>query len=132
MTDYLAVQLDHLATTQRHIVLKDVDEAARRLRQGTPSIPEAFARQSAERLTEPSNGGVQWRWDPMLRTRAGLAFDGAALTPAVYAEILARITAPITVVYGDGSRLGSEAARIDLKSRSFVQTVSKLADAGVR
>ena len=41
----------------------------------------------------------------------GLAFDGAALTPALYDEMLARITAPVTVVYGDGSRAGSESAR---------------------
>jgi pimeloyl-ACP methyl ester carboxylesterase len=111
MADRLAAQLDHLAAPQQHPVFKDVATAAARLRQAAPSLPEALAWKTAERLTEPVNGGVRWRWDAMLRTRAGLAFDAAALTPDDYNEMLARINAPMLLVYGDGSRLGSEAAR---------------------
>jgi pimeloyl-ACP methyl ester carboxylesterase len=47
----------------------------------------------------------------MLRTRAGLSFDGAAMSPEAYQDMLTRITVPTTLVYGDGSRAGSEAAR---------------------
>jgi pimeloyl-ACP methyl ester carboxylesterase len=111
MADPLAVELDHLATPQEHPIFKDLAAAADRLCQATPSLPSSLALRAAQRLTEPCDGGVRWRWDARLRTRAGLAFDGAALTPALYDEMLARITAPITVVYGDGSRAGSESAR---------------------
>jgi acyl transferase domain-containing protein/alpha-beta hydrolase superfamily lysophospholipase len=114
MADLLAVQLDHLSKPRHHPVLKDVPAAARRLRLATPSIPLALAERMAARLVEPHDGGVRWRWDPMLRTRAGIAFDGAALTPERLTEMLQRISAPTTIVYGDASRIGSEAARVPL------------------
>jgi acyl transferase domain-containing protein/pimeloyl-ACP methyl ester carboxylesterase/acyl carrier protein len=110
LADQLAVQLDHLATPRQHPVFDDVAAAARRLRAAVPSLPSSLAQRAAARLTEPCAGGVRWRWDPQLRTRAGVVLDGAAMPPEAYAEVLARITAPTTLVYGDLSTLGSEGA----------------------
>jgi pimeloyl-ACP methyl ester carboxylesterase/acyl carrier protein len=111
MADRLAVELDHLATPLQHPVFPDVAAAAERFCQAMPSIPSALVFRAAQRLTERCDGGVRWRWDARLRTRAGLTFDAAALTPVAYGEMLARITAPVTLVYGDGSDAGSESAR---------------------
>ena len=62
----------------------------------------------AERLTEPCAGGVRWRWDATLRTRAGLILDGA-FTTANADELLKRLAAPTVLIYGDG--IDSAAAR---------------------
>jgi pimeloyl-ACP methyl ester carboxylesterase len=111
VADHLSVQLDHLAVLPSHPVFQSVEAAAERLCLATPGLSPDLARTTAERLTEPCEGGVRWRWDAMLRTRAGLTFDGATMTAEAYHDILARITAPTCLVYGDGSRAGSEAAR---------------------
>jgi pimeloyl-ACP methyl ester carboxylesterase/acyl carrier protein len=122
MSQLLAGQLDHLAKPQHHSVLPDVAAAAARLRTATPSFPLDLAEQAAIRLTEPCDGGVRWRWDAMLNTRAGLLFDSAILTSEAFGEIVRNIAAPTTLVYGDrsrpgvygdGSRPGSEAAAND-------------------
>jgi pimeloyl-ACP methyl ester carboxylesterase len=62
----------------------------------------------AERLTEPVAGGVRWRWDATLRTRAGLVFDGALITAGA-SELLERLAMPALLIYGDGE--DSAAAR---------------------
>jgi pimeloyl-ACP methyl ester carboxylesterase len=53
----------------------------------------------AERITEPTEGGVRWRWAPLLRTRAGMALNG--ISKSKYLGLLQRIKAPITLIYGD-------------------------------
>jgi pimeloyl-ACP methyl ester carboxylesterase len=111
MAELLAAQLDHLAKPQQHPVFADIAVAAQRIRSASPSLPSLVADHAAERLTEPCEGGVRWRWDPMLRTRAGLAFDGALVTRAIFQQMLAKVEAPAILVYGDGSGLGGEAAR---------------------
>jgi pimeloyl-ACP methyl ester carboxylesterase len=99
----LAAQLDYLSTRHEHPVLPSVDAAAERLLGGCPAIPRDLALRAARRLTEPHNGGLHWRWDPLLRTRAGIGFDLSAVSAESYRDVLGRITAPTTLVYGDGS-----------------------------
>src|SRR5262249_34483 len=94
-----------------HPVLPDLAVAAERLRRSTPSLTEAQALRMAGRLAEPCDGGVRWSWDPLLRTRSGLGFDGVAFTPAIYTALLAPITPPTPLVYSDGSRFDSAAPR---------------------
>jgi acyl transferase domain-containing protein len=104
----LAQQLDSLAERPSHPTLPDVRAAAERLQRSMPALSEAWALRMAERLTEPVAGGVRWRWDATLRTRAGLVFDGA-FTTAKAGELLSRLATPVVLIYGDGE--DSAAAR---------------------
>jgi pimeloyl-ACP methyl ester carboxylesterase len=104
--DTLALHLDYLAAPAPHAPLPGVASAAERLRQVTPSMSVELSLRMAERITEPCEGGVRWRWDPLLRTRAGIAFSGmGGLDAAAYARRIRRITAPITLVHGSQSDL---------------------------
>jgi acyl transferase domain-containing protein/pimeloyl-ACP methyl ester carboxylesterase/acyl carrier protein len=97
----LESRLDYLTSTQAHAVLPDAGSAAGRLRQAMPSLSPERAGRLAQRIIEPYGTGVRWRWDPALLTRADLSYDGLSLTRARYLELLARITAPVTVIYAD-------------------------------
>ncbi len=99
--DQIATQLDYLASPPEHPVFVDVEAAAARLRQATPAISESLAMMLASRITEPCEGGVRWRWEPLLRTRAGIALN--SIGRSRYLGLLKRIQAPITLVYGDKS-----------------------------
>ena len=104
----LALQLNSLAEAPSHPIFAGVPAAAERLRHSLPALSEAWALRMAERLTEPCAGGVRWRWDAILRTRAGLVFDGA-YTTASAVELLNRLAAPTILIYGD--TVDSAAAR---------------------
>ena len=104
----IAAHLDYLRSPPRHPVLADLDAAARRLRRGAASLSPDRAAILAERGTRPVEGGLTWRWDPRIRSRAGL--DSAGLEPERFLETLAGIAAPITLIYGDSSGLGTDQA----------------------
>ncbi len=97
----LAQQLDYLSSPPEHPVFPDVEAAAKRLRKATPAISKSLAMLLAERITEPCEGGVRWRWEPLLRTRTGISFNGIGRSR--YLKLLQKITVPITLVYGDKS-----------------------------
>lgn len=99
--EQLATHLDYLVSPPEHPVFPDVEAAAERLLQATPAISKSLAMLLAERITEPCEGGVRWRWSPLLRTRAGIGFNGIGRSR--YLGLLRRIKAPITLVYGDKS-----------------------------
>ncbi|MEM9271693.1 MAG: hybrid fatty acyl-AMP ligase/type I polyketide synthase [Cyanobacteria bacterium P01_F01_bin.143] len=99
--EQLATHLDYLASPPQHPIFPDVEAAAERLRQATPGLSRAIAMMLAERITEPYGDGVRWRWEPLLRTRAGIGFNGIGRSR--YLGLLKRIKAPITLVYGDKS-----------------------------
>ncbi|NJN74989.1 MAG: alpha/beta hydrolase, partial [Synechococcaceae cyanobacterium RL_1_2] len=46
-------------------------------------------------------GGVRWSWATLLRTRAGIEFNG--ISQSKYLGLLKRIQAPITLIYGKQS-----------------------------
>jgi acyl transferase domain-containing protein/acyl-CoA synthetase (AMP-forming)/AMP-acid ligase II/pimeloyl-ACP methyl ester carboxylesterase len=100
-TTSLTNQLDYMASPPEHPVFPDVKTAADRLRRATPAISPALAMLLAERITEPCEGGVRWRWEPLLRTRAGISLNGIGRSR--YLNLLKKITVPITLVYGDKS-----------------------------
>jgi pimeloyl-ACP methyl ester carboxylesterase len=115
----LATHLNYLVTPVRHAVLPDVAAAANRLRRLTPSMPEETALRMAQRITEPCPRGVQWRWDPLLRTRAGIAFHGTEnLNLSRYLEVLGKIQASTTLVYGNTSNAVS-AEQVSLQLRKI-------------
>jgi malonyl CoA-acyl carrier protein transacylase len=104
--EQLATHLDYLASPQEHPVFPDVATAADRLRQGTPALSKPLAMMLAERITEPCAGGVRWRWAPLLRTRAGIGFNG--ISKSKYLGLLRRIRVPITLIYGDNSNFNRQ------------------------
>jgi pimeloyl-ACP methyl ester carboxylesterase len=100
----LAAHLDYLNTPLHHTTLPDLAAAAERLRQATPSLSEEQAIALAERIIEPCKGGVRWRWDPLLRTRAGLTFNNLPFGKAKYIDLVQSIPVPVTLVYGNQSQ----------------------------
>ena len=100
-TDSLTSQLNSIAAPPEHPVFPDVKTAAERLRKATPAISPALAMLLAQRITEPCKGGVRWRWEPLLRTRAGISLNGIGRSR--YLNLLKKIKVPITLVYGDKS-----------------------------
>lgn len=100
-TTTLANQLDYMAAPPEHPVFPNVEAAAERLHKATPAISPALAMMLAERITEPYAGGVRWRWEPLLRTRAGISLNGIGRSR--YLKLLKKIKVPITLVYGDKS-----------------------------
>ncbi len=103
----LMAHLNTLSRPPEHPVFADVETAAERLRVATPALSRPLAMILAKRITEPCEGGVRWRWAPLLRTRAGIAFSG--LTKSRYLGLLRRIRNPITLIYGDRSQFNRQA-----------------------
>jgi acyl transferase domain-containing protein/acyl-CoA synthetase (AMP-forming)/AMP-acid ligase II/acyl carrier protein/alpha/beta superfamily hydrolase len=99
--EQLTTHLDYLASPPEHQIFPDVATAAERLRLATPSLSESLAMQLAQRITEPYQDGVRWRWDSLLRTRTGIGFNG--IDRAKYLGLLRQIKAPITLIYGNRS-----------------------------
>ena len=102
--EQMVVQLDYLSSSFEHRVLEDVSTAALRLQQANNSLPMDLALRLASRITEPCKGGVRWRWDARLQTRAGLSHHAIdSLNQSAYFEILGRVQAPVTLIYADAS-----------------------------
>src|SRR5207249_1880144 len=94
--DHLATQLGYLGSSPPHPIFPDVSTAAARLRQAAPALSHEQALSMAIRITETCDGGVRWRWDPRLRTRAGLSLSG--MNNERYLKLLSRIQAPTLVI----------------------------------
>ncbi len=103
VSQQLTTHLDYLASPPQHPIFPDLDTVANRLRQVTPSMSEALALKTAQRLTETCDGGIRWRWDSWLQIRTGIGFNGTAFSRARYLQLLSQIQVPITLVYGDSS-----------------------------
>ena len=99
----IATHLDYLASPPQHQVFGNIQAAANRLRRLTPNLSEELALKHAERITEPCQGGVCWRWDPRLQVRTGIGLSGTAFNRDKYTQLLSQIKAPTTLVYGNNS-----------------------------
>jgi pimeloyl-ACP methyl ester carboxylesterase len=99
-TNLLTLRLQYLTSSPQHATLPDSAAAAQRLQQAMPSLSPERSLSMAERLTQPCENGVCWRWDAALLTRADLTYDTLAFTPAHYHTLLGKITAPTTLIYG--------------------------------
>ncbi|ACK70306.1 Beta-ketoacyl synthase [Gloeothece citriformis PCC 7424] len=99
--EQLATHLNYLSSPPKHPVFPDVETAAKRLQTATPAMSEQLAMKLAKRITQAGEGGIQWRWDSLLRTRAGIEFNG--INRSRYLSLLKQIQAKITLIYGDQS-----------------------------
>jgi pimeloyl-ACP methyl ester carboxylesterase len=96
--DVISLHLDYLSAPPAHPVFRDAQAAAGRLRNSAPALSAAFSMLLAIRASETCEGGVQWRWDPLLRTRSGVDFDAKW-----FRSLLGRISAPTVLVRGSSS-----------------------------
>jgi len=103
LTDQLATHLDYLASPPQHPVFPNLEAARDRLLAGTPALSESAALTLAKRITQPCDGGLCWRWDPWLRTRASLGAAGLPFGREQYLQLLQRLEMPVVVVSGDRS-----------------------------
>ncbi|MBV5260703.1 alpha/beta fold hydrolase [Synechococcus moorigangaii CMS01] len=106
-SNHLTTHLDYLAKPPQHPTFPSVAVAARRLRQATPHLSADLSEALTSRSTIPVDTGVQWRWDPFLRTRAGIEFNG--ISRRRYLALLKEIAAPITLIYGNQSEFNRPA-----------------------
>ncbi|HEY9878954.1 MAG TPA: type I polyketide synthase [Leptolyngbyaceae cyanobacterium] len=100
----ITAHLTYLAQAPKHPVFPTVDAAAARMQQFNPALSEATAIKLADRVSEPCQGGVCWRWDARLQTRTSLGIGGSVFSRQQYAQLLRQIQAPTLLIYGDRSQ----------------------------
>ncbi|HEY9878165.1 MAG TPA: alpha/beta fold hydrolase, partial [Leptolyngbyaceae cyanobacterium] len=100
----ITAHLTYLSQVPKHPLFPDVAAAATRMQQFNPALTEATALKLAERVSEPCDGGVRWRWDARLQTRTSLGIGGSVFSRQQYAQLLRQIQAPALLIYGDRSQ----------------------------
>jgi pimeloyl-ACP methyl ester carboxylesterase len=102
----LRVHLDALSDCTPHPVFPNDTAASEAIRRAHPRITSEQAQVMAARLTETCRGGVRWRWDARLRTRAGVGYSGTGgIARGSFVEMIRSISAPMTLIYGNSSEL---------------------------
>ena len=97
--DQYRAHLDQIIAVRAPAPMDDLAAAAARMQRLNPHLPAEEARRLAARATTTNAQGQRvWRWDPLHRTRAAIAFDLPRFQAA-----LARITAPTTLIFGQRS-----------------------------
>jgi pimeloyl-ACP methyl ester carboxylesterase len=95
--DQLVAFLDAQAAPPAARSLGQLDSAVARIQRVNPQLPPALAQALARRATRSDgHGGVRWSWDPRHRTRSATAYDEDR-----HKLVLARIQAPVRLVYGE-------------------------------
>ncbi len=89
-----------------HPPIRDLGDAADRLRKANGDFGSEFAGMLAGRITEPCGEKLQWTWDPVLRSRAGFE-----LKRDEYIAVLASIRVPVMLAYGAASDFVTTEAR---------------------
>lgn len=125
--------LEHLRTvdtvrTRKPRVLKTLDEAVEALTHIYPRVDMQLLREYAEHATRPatvaSEGSLQWKYDPLHRTRSPMPFDDR-----VFASFIRRIDCPVLLV---DSADAIDAGTTNTARQALYTTAEKrvLADAG--
>ncbi|AFZ46265.1 Beta-ketoacyl synthase [Cyanobacterium stanieri PCC 7202] len=97
----ISSQLNNLLNVPPLPVFATVEVVAQRLQTTAPNMDGDFALKLAQRMTKPVDGGVTFTYAPLLATRVGVGFN--SIPRSQYLQLLSRISAPITLVYGDNS-----------------------------
>jgi pimeloyl-ACP methyl ester carboxylesterase/aryl carrier-like protein/LPS sulfotransferase NodH len=101
--DQLTTHLNYLAAPPTHPIYASLAEAAQRFQKTIPDLPLAWAEKLAARILEPVKGGVRWRWDARLQVRTRFGLSGGTFTRDRYAQLLQRIQASTTLIFGQHS-----------------------------
>ena len=101
--DQLISHLNYLAAPPTHTVYTKLSEAVDRFQKSLPMLLPTWAEKLAARILEQVDGGVRWRWDPRLQVRTRFGLSGGTFTRALYAQLLQRIQAPTTLIFGQQS-----------------------------
>ncbi len=109
----LGAQLDFIASQPRQSIIPRLETAALLLKAKNPELSESFSLLLARRATEACEGGIRWRWDPLLRSLHGLSFNGTA---EQYLALLRCVGAPVTIVSGDSSNFSDHEDRAKLSA----------------
>jgi acyl transferase domain-containing protein/pimeloyl-ACP methyl ester carboxylesterase/aryl carrier-like protein len=109
----LGAVLDYFAAQPHHPVLPDVGAVASRMMRALPGLSQPLALKLAERNTVAAGNGLQWRWDPLLGTRAGLGLGHDQIGRARYLELLGNLVPPVTMVFGSESTLKTSIAGVN-------------------
>lgn len=95
----LRTHLDHLSRPPPVKSVDSVAAGAARIRRLNPALPLDEAMRLASRVLLPApDGRLQWRWDPMHRTRAAVAFDLDR-----FLLLLRQVTCPTALLFGKQS-----------------------------
>jgi len=87
---------DVAARRARRRVMADIGAAAHRLTMTNPRLPRPRAERMATTFTEPVEGGVAWRYDPLHRTPSARPFGLEEVR-----HMWAAIEAPVLSLYGE-------------------------------
>jgi pimeloyl-ACP methyl ester carboxylesterase len=85
----------YTAREKRLLVMESLDEALARLKMNHPNVPESVLRGRAVHLLRTVEGGVEWKADPLHRTRSPSPFYAVQ-----FREFASRVTCPVLVVDG--------------------------------
>mgnify|MGYP001426253974 CR=1 FL=1 len=89
------VFLEQCQAPRPHKPMRSLTDAAERIRRTNPSLQMEVAHRLADRATRATPEGLIWRWDPLHRTRAAVAYDAER-----HLETLRRIQAPVAIGIG--------------------------------
>ena len=92
------VFLEQCRAPRPHKPMPSLADAAERICRTNPSLTSDVARRLAKRATRSTPAGLVWRWDPLHRTRAAVAYDADR-----HIETLRRIQAPVAIGIGRDS-----------------------------
>lgn len=100
--------LDYRRTTPRHSPMATLQDAATKLQKVMPNLADPFALRLAERGTQAHQGGLIWRWDPVLQSRTSLNLQGGPISRSSYLQLLAELDIPVCALYGRESRFNRQ------------------------
>lgn len=99
--DSFTSQLDYLLNIPALPVYDSVATMAQRLQKTSPNLDDDFALKLATRVTKSVDGGVTFTYSPLLATRVGVGVN--TIPRHQYLQLLARRSAPSTIIYGNNS-----------------------------
>jgi myxalamid-type polyketide synthase MxaB len=109
--DYLSTDLRYVdETPTMHPVYPDLATAARMLTLNHGSLSPSRSLKLAQRITEPCEGGLRWRWDARMRNPLGI---NPFLTKQHYLSILKDLKVSSTRIYGTASQFGATSVLLD-------------------
>lgn len=114
-----ATFLDHQRRSWSPRRVDSTADAAERIRRTNPALAPDRALALAERATRATADGRTWRWDPMHRTRAAVAYDATR-----HQAILRQIRCPVAVGVGSAGWYG-QLPDLDARVAAIARVVAR-------